>query len=45
MISLRKFLLVMNFLMLKFLAKTINQEPEKYFTEDIMTKLEEVAKN
>ena len=25
-------------------GKTINQEPEKYFTEDIMTKLEEVAK-
>ena len=28
----------------KVFGKTINQEPEKYFTEDIMTKLEEVAK-
>ena len=28
----------------KVFGKTINQDPEKYFTEDIMTKLEEVAK-
>ena len=28
----------------KVFGKNINQDPEKYFTEDIMTKLEEVAK-
>ena len=28
----------------KVFGKTINQDPEKYFTEDIMAKLEEVAK-
>ena len=28
----------------KVFGKTINQDPEKYFTEDIMLKLEEVAK-
>jgi len=28
----------------KVFGKTINQEPEKYFTEDMMAKLEEVAK-
>ena len=28
----------------KVFGKNINQDPEKYFTEDMMTKLEEVAK-